>query len=96
MGRPAISEYQIKKAKKPNSGKVWHIVGRPNGKRIRAWFGTKEAAQAEATERNVAMRKLWSGRRVLRRGTRGDRQGRRNTAKTVWENAEGRNRLLLT
>ena len=36
MGRPAISEYQVKKAKKPNSGKVWHIVGRPNGKRIRA------------------------------------------------------------
>jgi integrase len=58
VGRPAISEYQVKKAKKPNSGKVWHIVGRPNGKRIRAWFGTKEAAQAEATERNIAMRKL--------------------------------------
>jgi integrase len=58
VGRLAISEYQIKKAKQPNSGKVWHIVGRPNGKRIRAWFGTKEAAQAEATERNVAMRKL--------------------------------------
>jgi hypothetical protein len=58
MGRPAISEYQVKKAKKPNSGKVWHIVGRPNGKRIRAWFNSKEAAQAEATERNIAMRKL--------------------------------------
>jgi integrase len=58
VGRPAISEYQLKKAKKPNSGKVWHIVGRPNGKRIRAWFSSKEAAQAEATERNIAMRKL--------------------------------------
>ena len=58
MGRPAISEYQLKKARKPNSGKVWHIVGRPNGKRIRAWFSSKEAAQAEATERNIAMRKL--------------------------------------
>ena len=58
MGRPVVSEYQVKKAKKPNSGKVWHIVGRPNGKRIRAWFNSKEAAQAEATERNIAMRKL--------------------------------------
>jgi hypothetical protein len=58
MGRPAISEYQVKKAKKPNRGKVWHIVGRPNGQRIRAWFDSKEAAQAEATERNIAMRKL--------------------------------------
>jgi hypothetical protein len=57
-GRPVVSEYQVKKAKKPNSGKVWHIVGRPNGKRIRAWFKSKEAAQAEATERNIAMRKL--------------------------------------
>jgi hypothetical protein len=42
----------------PNGGKVWHIVGRPNRTRIRAWFKTKEAAQAEATERNLAMRKL--------------------------------------
>jgi hypothetical protein len=58
VGRPVVSEYQVKKAKKPNSGKVWHIVGRPNGKRIRAWFNSKEAAQAEATERNIAMRKL--------------------------------------
>ena len=58
MGRPVVSEYQVKKAKKPNSGKVWHIVGRPNSKRIRAWFNSKEAAQAEATERNIAMRKL--------------------------------------
>src|SRR5262245_50239924 len=58
MGRPAISEYQVKKSKKQNRGKFWYIVGRPNGKRIRAWFGTKEKAQAEATERNIAMRKL--------------------------------------
>jgi hypothetical protein len=36
------------------------IIGRPNGKRVRAWFPTKEKAQAEATERNVKMRKLGS------------------------------------
>ena len=58
MARPSIREYQIKRANAPNGDKVWHIVGRPNGKRIRAWFKTKEAAQAEATERNLAMRKL--------------------------------------
>ena len=49
MARPSIREYQIKRANAPNGDKVWHIVGRPNGKRIRAWFKTKEAAQAEAT-----------------------------------------------
>ena len=37
---------------------MWYIVGRPNGKRTRAWLKTKEVAQAEATERNLAMRKL--------------------------------------
>jgi integrase len=58
VGRPVVSEYKVKKAAKPNSGKVWYIIGRPNGRRIRAWFPSKEAAQAEATERNIAMRKL--------------------------------------
>ena len=58
MGRPVVSEYKVKKAAKANSGKVWYIIGRPNGQRIRAWFSSKEAAQAEATERNIAMRKL--------------------------------------
>ena len=58
MARPSIREYQTKRANAPNGDKVWYIVGRPNRKRIRAWFKTKEAAQAEATERNLAMRKL--------------------------------------
>src|SRR5258707_2640569 len=58
MGRPTISEYQVKQAAVPNGDKYWYIVGRPNGKRIRAWFKTKEEAKAEATERNIAMRKL--------------------------------------
>jgi integrase len=59
MGRPAKSEYQVKRSKRPNSGgKSWYIIGRPNRQRIRAWFSTKEAAQVEATERNIAMRKL--------------------------------------
>ena len=35
-----------------------YTIGWPNRTRIRAWFKTKEAAQAEATERNLAMRKL--------------------------------------
>ena len=42
----------------PNGDLVWYIIGRPNGKRQRAWFPTKEKAQAEATERNLKMRKL--------------------------------------
>jgi hypothetical protein len=58
MGRRAISEYQVKRAKVPNGKKSWKIIGRPNGKIIRAWFPTREAAQAEATERNNVMRKL--------------------------------------
>jgi hypothetical protein len=57
MGRPTISEYQVKQAAVPGD-KYWYIVGRPNGKRIRAWFKTKEEAKAEAAERNIAMRKL--------------------------------------
>jgi hypothetical protein len=54
MGRRAKPEYQVfragKKDGKPNGTKKWYIVGRPEGKRIRAWFETKEAAEAEATE----------------------------------------------
>ena len=58
MGRNAKPEYDVKQATYPNSGKYWYIIGRPNGKRTRAWFDTKEAAQAEATERNLKMRKF--------------------------------------
>lgn len=29
------------------------IIGRPEGDRVRAWFRTKEEAQAEANERNT-------------------------------------------
>lgn len=42
----------------PHGSCQWFIIGRPDGKRIRAWFQTKEAAEAEATERNLKMRKL--------------------------------------
>jgi hypothetical protein len=58
MGRRAKPEYQVKKARNPNSGKVWFILGRPNVKTIRAWFNTKESAEAEANERNNEIRRL--------------------------------------
>jgi hypothetical protein len=51
-------EFQVYKASKTNGNRRWYIIGRPQGKRIRAWFATKEAAEAEASERNLKMRKL--------------------------------------
>jgi integrase len=50
-------EFRVYKAKE-NGNRRWYIIGRPTGKRIRAWFETKEQAEAEATERNLKMRKL--------------------------------------
>jgi integrase len=58
MGRLAKPEFDVKKSAVSNGGLNWFIIGRPNGKRVRAWFPSKEKAQAEATERNVKMRKL--------------------------------------
>jgi integrase len=60
MGRRAKPEYEVFKASKPNGDKSWFIIGRPNGKRVRAWFSSKEKAQAEATERNIKLRRLGS------------------------------------
>src|SRR6202011_4910211 len=60
MGRHAKPEYEVKKSTVPNGDLFWYIVGRPNGVRKRAWFPTKEKAQAEATERNIALRRLGS------------------------------------
>jgi integrase len=57
MGRRARPEYQVFKAENPNGDKSWYIVGRPNGKRVRAWFSSQEKARAEATERNIKLRK---------------------------------------
>ena len=51
-------EFRVYKSSTPNGNRKWYIIGRPAGKRIRAWFATKEQAEAEATERNVKMRKL--------------------------------------
>ena len=74
---------------------MWHIVGRPNGQRIRAWFKTKEAAQAEATERNLAMRKLGENAVALDAVLISrDRARRSDSLKTVWEDSQGRDRLL--
>lgn len=50
-------EFVVHKATRPHNGNRWYIVGRPEGKRIRAWFETKEAAELEAGERNTKMRK---------------------------------------
>jgi integrase len=60
MGRRARPEYAVHRSKRPNGGMNWYIIGRPDGKRIRAWFTSKEKAQAEATERNTKLRKLGS------------------------------------
>jgi hypothetical protein len=58
MGRRAISEFQVKQTSYPNAGRYWYIVGRPGGKRIRAWFDTKLVAQAEATRRNLSIQRF--------------------------------------
>jgi integrase len=61
VGRQAKPEYQVFKASEANGDKSWFILGRPNGKkRVRAWFASKEKATAEATERNIKLRKLGS------------------------------------
>jgi integrase len=58
MGRRAISEFQVKQTAYPNAGRSWYIVGRPGGKRIRAWFDTKLVAEAEATQRNLSIQRF--------------------------------------
>jgi integrase len=58
MGRLAKPKFEVKKSTVPNGDLNWFIIGRPNGKRVRAWFPSKEKAQAEATERNIKIRKL--------------------------------------
>ena len=58
MGRRSKPEFEVKKSAVPNGDLSWFIIGRPNGKRVRAWFPSKEKAQAEAKERNIKMRKL--------------------------------------
>jgi hypothetical protein len=58
MGRRAISEFQVKQTAYPNAGRSWYIVGRPGGKRIRAWFDTELAAQTAATKRNLSIQRF--------------------------------------
>jgi len=50
--------FRIGKSDVGNGNKTWFIVGRPNGKRQRAWFNTKEQAQAEAEERNYKIKQF--------------------------------------
>jgi hypothetical protein len=49
---------QLKNPSVPNGGLYWYIIGRPNGVKKRAWFSTRAKAQAEATERNIKLRRL--------------------------------------
>src|ERR1700675_19210 len=58
MGRRAISEFQVKQTAYSNAGRSWYIVGRPGGKRIRAWFDTQLLAEAAATERNLSIQRF--------------------------------------
>jgi hypothetical protein len=58
MGRQAISEFQVKQTDHPNAGRSWYIVGRPGGKRIRAWFDTQLAAEAAAKQRNLSIQRF--------------------------------------
>jgi integrase len=58
MGRRAISEFQVKQTAYPNAGRSWYIVGRPGGKRIRAWFDTQSLAEAEAKQRNLSIQRF--------------------------------------
>jgi hypothetical protein len=58
MGRRAISEFQVKQTAYPNAGRSWYIVGRPGGRRIRAWFDTQLVAEAAATERNLSIQRF--------------------------------------
>jgi hypothetical protein len=58
MGRRAISEFRVKQTAYPNAGRRWYIIGRPGGKRIRAWFDTKLVAEAAATERNLSIQRF--------------------------------------
>jgi len=65
MGRQAISEFQVKETDHPNAGRSWYIVGRPGGKRIRAWFDTQLAAEAAAKQRNLSIPALWPTGRLF-------------------------------
>ena len=56
--KTAKPDFRVGYSKVPNGNKHWYIIGRPEGDRVRAWFRTKEEAQAEANERNTKMRKL--------------------------------------
>ena len=50
--RPSKPLFEVHKAKVPNGKRYWYIVGRPQGKRVRAWFSSEKEASAEAKKRN--------------------------------------------
>jgi integrase len=52
MSRPKKTLFEVKKSAVPNGNKYWFIIGRPNGKRVRAWFGSEAEAKAEAKKQN--------------------------------------------
>lgn len=52
MSRPKKTLFEVKKSRVPNGNKYWFIIGRPNGKRVRAWFDSEAEAKAEAKKQN--------------------------------------------
>jgi integrase len=52
MSRQKKTLFEVKISGVPNGNKYWYIIGRPNGKRIRAWFDSEADAKAEAKKQN--------------------------------------------
>jgi hypothetical protein len=52
MSRRRKTLFEVKKSGVPNGTKYWFIIGRPNGKRVRAWFDSEAEAKAEAKKQN--------------------------------------------
>lgn len=50
-------QYVVHRSPTPNGKRYWYIIGRPGGRRVRAWFATETDARKEANRRNQEMRK---------------------------------------
>jgi len=59
MSRQKKTLFEVKISGVPNGNKYWYIIGRPNGKRIRAWFDSEADAKAEAKKTKFTTRGLW-------------------------------------
>src|SRR5882757_990553 len=52
MSRQKKTLFEVKISGVPNGNKYWYIIGRPNEKRIRAWFDSDADAKAESQKQN--------------------------------------------